>query len=931
MILLCTFAHPPHMYFACKYWIFSTIAAEVEAPAVPSFSKKMYKYSQISGNQNYMMIYIKRKLNMCCCIWALPTPPRTLKIDMLSQDSSAFEPKSMESLNLLSLQIATIFNWEILVLLALYLSDNFGLLSFLKGENILKLDLDLISICIFGFIEVSWMEVVLKNLFVSGASVVYLDFSRELDQLLAIQRQAVIVNKITIFNKNLNNYFNKIIRHIEMSQQSNNITKYILEGLLQISVYKKLLAKGNWKLPKILITLNQASKATKCKSSYGQQSLQKKKKLAQLHAVDMQKFLGSFCCYSNHSPKLIEPSFDAQSLCILQSDCAKKIYICKHVELGWQLGWSMPHVNCRQTDLKGSALLPLWLYLSSFQLQSYSLSATIELYPFYFRHKRPSNPPFYPPDIIIPAISYPLLLPEHLKTPVLHDPIRKNHPFYPVLGYRGHLKHPCLQASLNIFLFSVNFCGPFKSYFPAPGRNHLGCKKIYITWQAIKNIRIKSEKPSAILIRSGGWDGATRFDSMSVAHAALCYDLVTHFGTCQGCPQLGDYLEHLHLCTSPSRVEANRILHPTIIFTLEDWGFCLIQHTLFPLGKIGLLQVFDGVGALELRVGGRVVGTNPHLEAQLLLVSHLEAWLSNLVWEAHHHCHPGLILLATLVQGRTSGVKITLDIFIDTSEAPKMFSLFVSFSMVSRPKLVASGLTSFTIPAVMDFMVYKKSANSPLWEFFLLIGSSLCCCKTLGTGRHGDVPASYLWVQGRMNSWKLVYITLFIFQLVSSSCLNLVFLTQFLSLSCINPIVYWCFSGLPHCFFFLFFLLYSVLSHVISLPLFVSQSLLQTLKKNSFHCLQWKCSMLEPSCHPNTTCLHVKIFRPSHCAVTTETVHQSLALLDFLHINCRQLSKFFFFFAVFVFDFNQEKKKKKKKRKKKKKKERKKERKKRKK
>ncbi|KNZ60070.1 hypothetical protein VP01_1615g2 [Puccinia sorghi] len=37
----------------------------------------------------------------------------------------------------------------------------------------------------------------------------------------------------------------------------------------------------------------------------------------------MQKVLGSFCFYFNHSPKVIQPSFDAQSLCILHSDCAK--------------------------------------------------------------------------------------------------------------------------------------------------------------------------------------------------------------------------------------------------------------------------------------------------------------------------------------------------------------------------------------------------------------------------------------------------------------------------------------------------------------------------------------------------------------------------------------------------------------------------------
>ncbi|KNZ56442.1 hypothetical protein VP01_2401g1 [Puccinia sorghi] len=38
---------------------------------------------------------------------------------------------------------------------------------------------------------------------------------------------------------------------------------------------------------------------------------------------DMQKIQGSFCCYSNLSPGVIQPIFDAQSLCRLHSDCAK--------------------------------------------------------------------------------------------------------------------------------------------------------------------------------------------------------------------------------------------------------------------------------------------------------------------------------------------------------------------------------------------------------------------------------------------------------------------------------------------------------------------------------------------------------------------------------------------------------------------------------
>ncbi|KNZ58925.1 hypothetical protein VP01_1832g3 [Puccinia sorghi] len=36
-------------------------------------------------------------------------------------------------------------------------------------------------------------------------------------------------------------------------------------------------------------------------------------------AVDIQKLPGSFCCYSNHAPKVIQPRFDAQSLCRLHT------------------------------------------------------------------------------------------------------------------------------------------------------------------------------------------------------------------------------------------------------------------------------------------------------------------------------------------------------------------------------------------------------------------------------------------------------------------------------------------------------------------------------------------------------------------------------------------------------------------------------------
>ncbi|KNZ56151.1 hypothetical protein VP01_2483g1 [Puccinia sorghi] len=46
-------------------------------------------------------------------------------------------------------------------------------------------------------------------------------------------------------------------------------------------------------------------------------------KLSQLPEIDMQKLPGSFCFYSNLSPRWIQPIFDAQSLCTLHSERAK--------------------------------------------------------------------------------------------------------------------------------------------------------------------------------------------------------------------------------------------------------------------------------------------------------------------------------------------------------------------------------------------------------------------------------------------------------------------------------------------------------------------------------------------------------------------------------------------------------------------------------
>ena len=65
-------------------------------------------------------------------------------------------------------------------------------------------------------------------------------------------------------------------------------------------------------------------------------------KHAQLPAVDMLKVQGILWCYSNLSTILIQPSLDAQSLCTLHSDCAKKS---THANI-WSLD-GLEHAECQ--------------------------------------------------------------------------------------------------------------------------------------------------------------------------------------------------------------------------------------------------------------------------------------------------------------------------------------------------------------------------------------------------------------------------------------------------------------------------------------------------------------------------------------------------------------------------------------------------------
>ncbi|KNZ44962.1 hypothetical protein VP01_862g2 [Puccinia sorghi] len=65
-------------------------------------------------------------------------------------------------------------------------------------------------------------------------------------------------------------------------------------------------------------------------------------------------------------------------------------------------------------------------------------------------------------------------------------------------------------------------------------------------------------------------------------------------------------------------------------------------------------------------------------------------------------------------------------------------------------------------------------------------------------------------------------------------------------------------------------------------------------KNNSLDCLRLTCSMLQPSCHPTSTCLHIA----QNFGVTKE------ASWEFLHVNCMQLSIFFLQYYLIHFEYS---------------------------
>ncbi|KNZ53374.1 hypothetical protein VP01_3260g1 [Puccinia sorghi] len=133
-------------------------------------------------------------------------------------------------------------------------------------------------------------------------------------------------------NQTVQNLFKGILR---------SVTTWEILGIVMLTLWLKntmrrgcekdfknifrLLITGKWVVLKergriVFAEVNQAMEA---ESQRLLRAMHCKKTPAQLPAVDMQKLPGSFCCYSKLSPKVIQLSFDAQSLCILHSECSK--------------------------------------------------------------------------------------------------------------------------------------------------------------------------------------------------------------------------------------------------------------------------------------------------------------------------------------------------------------------------------------------------------------------------------------------------------------------------------------------------------------------------------------------------------------------------------------------------------------------------------
>ena len=90
----------------------------------------------------------------------------------------------------------------------------------------------------------------------------------------------------------------------------------------------------------------------------------------------------------------------------------------------------------------------------------------------------------------------------------------------------------------------------------------------------------------------------------------------------------------------------------------------------------------------------------------------------------------------------------------------------------------------------------------------------------------------------------------------------------------------------------------SLLETCLGFLIFSLRTIYVHCNKNLLNCLQLRCSMHQPSCHPNSTFSCVDCLAQWLCikgllnqswrkvGVTPQTS------LDFLHVNCRQLSKF---------------------------------------
>ncbi|KNZ54372.1 hypothetical protein VP01_2962g2 [Puccinia sorghi] len=165
------------------------------------------------------------------------------------------------------------------------------------------------------------------------------------------------------------------------------------------------------------------------------------KNLAQLPAVDMQKVPGSFCCYSKLFPRVVQPSFDAKSLCRLHSDCAKTSTYANR----WSLDDSLAGECCMSTAGRGGNNSPLdWMIVIHETLTRYNVR---EAHPLDLQASLPQSIHIFLLRLANLRYDFSLVVPVKCET--------HKHDFKHILDI-----HPCTMVITSSFHCSISYHNP---------------------------------------------------------------------------------------------------------------------------------------------------------------------------------------------------------------------------------------------------------------------------------------------------------------------------------------------------------------------------------------------------------------------------------------------------------------------------------------